>query len=232
MEPAARRVGAAAALAGLVLALGPAAAAGPADLPTPQEGPAEARRRALEILARPEFRPEPRSLWQRTLDRLGELIGKVIGGLGGGSPVLAWAVVAVVAGLLGFVLWLAVRSLSVDAGTRSGVAVGGRCRSAADWRSEAAGHEAAGRFSDALRCSWRATVADLAARGLVEEAPGRTTGDYRSRVARSLPMAAEPFAQATTLLEDAWYAAVEVGPVEAAQVRELGDQVLTEAGPR
>ncbi len=230
MEPSARRAGGAAALVGLVLALGSAAAAGPADLPRPSEGPAEARRRAVEILGRPEFRPQPRSLWQRALDKLGELIGKVVGGLGAGSPVLAWVVVAVAAALIGLVVWRAARALSVDAGVGAGVAGGGRRRPAADWRAEAAGHEAAGRFRDALRCSWRATVADLAARGLVEEAPGRTTGDYRARVARSLPTAAEPFAQATLLFEDAWYAAVEVGPAEAAQVRALGDQVLAEAG--
>jgi hypothetical protein len=222
------RAGIAAALAGLVVAVGSRAAA--TDLPAPQEGPAEARRRAVEILSRPEFRPPPRPLVQRLLDALGDLMDRVLRGVGGGSPVLAWMAVGVVAALLGVVLWRGVRALQRDPGSRGGVAVDGRRRPAADWRAEAAAHEAAGRWRDALRCSWRATVADLAARGLLEEVPGRTTGEYRAGVARSLPAGADPFSRATRLFEDAWYAAVEVGPAESAEVRALGDRVLAEAG--
>jgi len=218
-------------LSGLGAALGSTAAAGPrtAELPAPGEGPTEARRRAEEILARPEFRPEPRSLVQRVLDEIGDLLDKIVGGVGGGNQVLAWSVVVVVSALLAFGLWRAIRALQTDPGAKGGVAVDGRRLPSADWRAEAAAHEAAGRWRDALRCTWRATVAELASRGLVEEVPGRTTGEYRAGVARSLPAAAAPFAQATRLFEDAWYAAVEVGPAETGQVRELGDQVLAEA---
>lgn len=216
-------------------AAGPLAAAltgrrGPGDLGPPSEGAAEARRRAEDILARPEFRPEPRSLVERLLDTIGELFDKILGGVGGGNEIVAWAAVAVVATLLGFVLWKAVRALQTDPGvTAGGVAVDGRRRPAADWRAEASAHEAAGRWRDALRCTWRATVAELAARGLVEEVPGRTTGEYRAGVGRSVPAAAPAFAEATRLFEDAWYAAVEVGPEESARVRTLGDEVLAEA---
>ena len=219
----------AAALAGLVTVAGPMAAAGPGDLPAPREGPEAARRRAEEILSRPEFVPEPRSLVQRLLDELGELLGKVVGGIGAGSQLAAWLVVALLAALLGFGLWRAVRVLQTDPVDRGGVEVDGRIRPAGDWRAEAAAHEAAGRWRDALRCTWRATVAELAARGLVEEVPGRTTGEYRAGVDRSLPGGAAAFAQATRLFEDAWYAAVEVGPADAARERHLGDQVLAEA---
>ena len=207
----------------------PALRSGAGDLPAPREGAAEAQRRAEEILDRPEFRPEPRSLLQRLLDEIGELFDRIVSGVGRGNVVVAWTAVAVVAVLLGLVLWRAVRALQVDPGTRGGVAVDGRRRPAADWRSEAATHEAAGRWRDALRCTWRATVAELAARGLVEEVPGRTTGEYRRSVAQSVPSAAGPFARATSLFEDAWYAAVEVGPAETSEVRALGDRVLAEA---
>lgn len=218
--------------AALVLAIGSAAAAGPGELRAPREGAAQARRRASDILSRPEFRPKPRSLIERALDKVGELFDKIIGGVGGGSPVLAWGAVAVIAALLGFALWRAARALQNDLGGAGDVAVDGRRRPPADWRAEAAAHEAAGRWRDALRCSWRAVVAELAAGGLVEEVPGRTTGEYRAGVARSLPAAAEPFSRATRLFEDAWYAAVEVGPAELAQVRSLGDLVLAEARGR
>ena len=226
------RAGLAAVLAGLLTSAGATAAAGlgRVDLPAPQEGPAEARRRAEEILARPEFRPEPRPLVLRLLDELSELAGKVVGGIGPGNAVIAWVAVAAVSALLAFGLWRAIRALQTDPGAPGGgVAVDGRRRPPADWRAEAAAHEAAGRWRDALRCTWRATVAELAGRGLVEEVPGRTTGEYRAGVARSLPAVAAPFSEATRLFEDAWYAAVDVGPGEAARVRALGDQVLAEA---
>jgi hypothetical protein len=230
-----RRRAGRAALLGLLLAGGSAGAArpaaalltGPGDLPAPQEGPDAARERAREILARPELRPAPRPLVQRLLDEIGTLLGRILRGAGGGNLVLSWSAVAVVAGLLALVLWRAARALQTD--PRAGVALDGRRRPPADWRAEAAAHEAAGRWRDSLRCTWRATVADLAARGLLEEVPGRTTGEYRAGVARSLPVAADPFSRATRLFEDAWYAAVEVGPADAAQVRALGDQVLAEA---
>ena len=244
MERRRRRAGPAVLVAGPVLGVGPTVATGAyvfpllllllpgrsgRDLPLPQEGPGEARRRAEEILDRPEFRPEPRSLVERLLDEIGELLDKILGGVGGGNPILAWSAVAVVSGLLAVVLWRAVRALQVDPSVGGGVAVDGRRRPSADWRAEAAAHEAAGRWRDALRCTWRATVADLASRGLVEEVPGRTTGEYRAAVARSLPAGADAFSRATRLFEDAWYAAVEVGPAEAGEVRTLGDRVLAEA---
>jgi len=166
---------------------------------------------------------------ERVLDKVGELLDNIIGGVGGGTPALAWAAVAAAAALAGLVLWRVVRGLQRDVGAGPGVTVDGRRRPPAEWRSEAAGHEAAGRWREALRCSWRAVVADLAARGLLEEVPGRTTGEYRTGVARSVPEGAEAFRRATCLFEDAWYASVEVGPKEAEEVRILGDQVLAEA---
>ncbi len=226
------RGGAAAAVALLVLAVGSAAAAGPGDLPAPQEAPAQARGRAEEILDRPELRPEPRPLVERVLDELGELLDELLGGVGAVSPVAAWGVVAVAAGLLGIVLWRAVRALQTEAGARGGVGVDGRRRPPAYWRAEAASHEAAGRWREALRCQWRAVVAELAGLGLLEEVPGRTTGEHRAALARSLPGGAADFGRATGLFEDAWYAAVEVGPDEAAQVRDLGERVLAQARGR
>ena len=227
-----RKAGVAAAAGWLVLAIGSAAAAGPGDLPVPHEGPARARERAEEILDRPELRPEPRPLVERVLDELDELLSEVVGGLGGLSPAAAWAIVAAVAALLGFALWRAVRALQGDAGARAGVGLDGRRRPPADWRAEAAAHEAAGRWREALRCWWRAVVAELASRGLLEEVPGRTTGEHRAALARSLPAAAADFSRATRLFEDAWYAAVDVGPAEVGLVRDLGERVLAQARER
>jgi hypothetical protein len=166
---------------------------------------------------------------QRLLDLADELFRKVAGGLGGGSALVGWAIVGVV-GVVAVVVFVVVaRALQRDPGVGAGVAVDGVGRPPADWRAEAARHEAAGAWRDALRCHWRALVADLAARGLVEEVPGRTTGDYRRHVARAVPGAAKTFASATGLFEVAWYAAQEVDAAAVAEERRLGDQVLAEA---
>ncbi|HJU00766.1 MAG TPA: DUF4129 domain-containing protein, partial [Actinomycetes bacterium] len=73
---------------------------------------------------------------------------------------------------------------------------------------------------------YRALVADLAARGLVEEVPGRTAGEYRREIGRAAPAASADFAGATELFEVAWYGRADTGPQQAAHLRDLSAQVL------
>jgi hypothetical protein len=80
-----------------------------------------------------------------------------------------------------------------------------------------------------LRCRYRALVADLATRGLVDEIPGRTTGEYRRELASSLPSALDEFSGATDLFERAWYGEVPMGPDEHARFRSHADRVLAGA---
>jgi len=105
-----------------------------------------------------------------------------------------------------------------------------RLRPAVDWRADAAANEAAGHWRAALRCRYRALVADLAARGLVEEVPGRTAGEYRREVGVNAPAAAGDFDGATALFEAAWYGNRPTGPDEAQRFRALEGRVLTGAG--
>jgi hypothetical protein len=106
------------------------------------------------------------------------------------------------------------------------VTAGWRARSAADWRAEAAVHEAAGRWRDALRARYRALVADLAGRGLIEEIPGRTSGEDRGMVDRSAPAVAGPFDEATSLFEETWYGDRRSGPDDQARFDQLAGRVL------
>jgi hypothetical protein len=80
-----------------------------------------------------------------------------------------------------------------------------------------------------VRCRYRALVAELAARGLVDEVPGRTAGEYRGEVRRNLPDAAADFAGATELFELAWYGRGETGAQQASRLRELSGRVLQRA---
>jgi Domain of unknown function (DUF4129) len=208
------------------------------ELPIPSNDPGAERDLADEILSRPEYRDPPQSLWDRINEAIGEFVGDLLSlvGFGGGSvaPIVAWLVMALLVGGLGWLLWWAIssgrwtegRARRRDEGDPVIVATDAY-RSARDWRSEAEAHEAAGRWRPALRCRYRALVADLAARGLVEEVPGRTAGEYRRQVDAVVPEVAPAFAGATSLFEGAWYGGRSTGAEEAARFRELEARVLS-----
>jgi hypothetical protein len=205
---------------------------GPGDPPAPVIGAGQVHRAAAAILGRPEFQVAPKSLLQRAEDKVFGFIGRVVGWVvGAGGPAwVGWVFLLGVMAVVVFVAWRIVLRLQRDP-SRSvdGVAVDGPRRAAVDWRLEAMACEERGDWRGALRAHWRATVADLAERGLVEEVPGRTTGEYRRRVAASLPGSAEDFSAATRMFEDAWYAGVDVGQDGCARIKDLLSRVLRQA---
>ncbi|MFO8075064.1 MAG: DUF4129 domain-containing protein [Egibacteraceae bacterium] len=161
------------------------------------------------------------------LDGIGRLVD-LIEGAGAAGPVgLAVLVLAVlVAGaLIGRGVRRVSRSPAVGEPT---VDVAGR--SAADWLADAADAEARGDRREALRCRYRALVAELAAAGLVEELPGRTTGEVRADVGAAVPDAAEVFGQATDAFERAWYARERVDAADLAAVTEAVTRTRRAAG--
>lgn len=206
-----------------------------ADLVVPERDGDEVRRAIERILARPEFAEDQRTWLERArdwlFDRLNDLFQAFGGAASGVSELVAWAIALAVTA---FAIWLAVRftrSLSRMPPTPSAEGVS-RLRSATDWRADAEAAEAAGDWRLALRCRYRALVADLAARGLVEEVPGRTAGEYRRQVGHNVPGAAPEFSGATELFEAAWYGGRPSGPEQSARFRELADRVLVGAGAR
>jgi Domain of unknown function (DUF4129) len=201
-------------------------------LRVPVQDPQEVREVVREVLARPEFRPPERSLMERLLDWALEAIGRLLAALGGSGAGGIVGLVLLALALVGVGILAARFSRGLTPSPEVAAAVvGGRRRSAADWRAEAEGQERAGAWRDAVRSRYRALVADLAARGLVEEVPGRTAGEYRREVGRALPAAASDFAGATELFEVAWYGRADTGPQEAAHLRDLSDRVLRRARP-
>lgn len=86
-----------------------------------------------------------------------------------------------------------------------------RSREPTNWRAEAEEHRRAGRYREALRCRYRALVGDLARRGLIDEIPGRTTGEERTQLRRVQPDASSPFTSAADLFDGAWYGHHTVG---------------------
>ena len=111
---------------------------------------------------------------------------------------------------------------------RDAVAVD-RSREPLNWRSEAEEHRRAGRFRDALRCRYRALVGDLARRGLIDEIPGRTTGEERAQLRRVIPDASRPFNAAADLFDGAWYGHRDVDAAADDQFQSLERDVLASA---
>lgn len=105
-----------------------------------------------------------------------------------------------------------------------------RSREPTDWRTEAEAHRRSGRYRDALRCRYRALVGDLARRGLIDEIPGRTTGEERVQLREVRPIAAASFDAAADLFDDAWYGHAAVDERDDDRFQALEREVLVTAG--
>jgi hypothetical protein len=198
-----------------------------ADLPKPTRPPGQVTRAVHDVLARPEYQHPGPSLLARLQQDVLDWVARVLSGVVG-AGVGAWIVLAVILGLVVLVVWRLASGVSRDPGQGVFVATG-RLRPAADWRAEAEAHERAGEWRQAVRCRYRALVADLAGRGILHEIPGRTAGEYRTELGDSLPAASPQFAGATELFEGAWYGHRPTDEADASHFRDLADRVLEAA---
>ncbi len=202
-----------------------------ADLPPPERSPGAVRDAIGEVLARAEYqRPSPgliQRLRQAVVDFIERMLGALVGG--GRGTVIAYVILAAAILAILFVATRFARGMTRDPGRGvSSVAI--PRRGAADWRADAEAAERAGQWRQALRCRYRALVAELADRGLVEEVAGRTAGEYRTEMADAAPGVSAPFAGATELFERAWYGDEPTGRDDAARFRGLADEVLAGVG--
>jgi hypothetical protein len=198
-----------------------------ADLAVPERPPAEVRRTVHDVLSRPEYKRSQPSPIERARTWVRDQIGRMLSSLfrGDRGTVLAWAVLG---GLLATAIVLSIRfarTMTPDPDVPARASATPR-RTARDWRAEADAHERAAEWREALRARYRALVADLAARGLVEEVPGRTAGEYRAEVTASVPRAAPEFGGATELFERAWYGNRPIGAAESERFLALEARVL------
>jgi hypothetical protein len=212
----------------LVVAAGVALAA--PDVLAQGAGPAspeEVRQTADEVLARQEFqRPEPTVL-ERIRDWIGDRLSSLFDSLtgGGAGSVVGWVVLVLAVGALIWSLTRLSRSIRPDPVAPARVRIDqGRTPDA--WRAEAERLEADGGWKDALRCRYRALLGDLVRVGMIEDVPGRTTGEYRGEVEAALPAAGAAMGTATDLFEWAWYADLPTGAGEAERFRLAADDVV------
>ncbi len=206
-------------------------------LPIPEHTAREARDRLVEILSRKEFRPRSRSFVERFLSWVGDVVERLFSPFSrpsvGSLSALDWLVTAVLAALVVVLVIRLTRTMRLGAGRRrEQSAPPVTRRTARVWRREAEDHERTGAWRQALRCRYRALLAELIDRSVVADVAGRTAGEYRAEARRRLPSLEEPFSGATELFEAAWYGNQAIGPDETRRFQALADQALAVAGPR
>ncbi|HVM20175.1 MAG TPA: DUF4129 domain-containing protein [Egibacteraceae bacterium] len=201
-----------------------------AELDIPVHDPEAVRQATEAVLSRPEFAEARPAWWEEVLRIIGEMLDRLVttAGSGGRGSVIGVVVLAAFAAAIALGVIRFGRTLGRDPAVDMTVE-GPVGRSAADWLAEADRHERQGEWRAALRCRYRALLADLAAQGLVEEVAGRTTGEYLASVTADVPDAAASFAAATAAFERAWYGHGEVGAADVERFAATVHQVLRDA---
>ena len=202
-----------------------------APLPVPEQSPAQSRAKAKDILDRPEYRRPQPGVFQRVSQWFGDLVGRVLQSLftSGAGSVVGLVVLGVAVALVALLVVRLTRTVQHMPVRPEVAAPLDVQRTAPEWSRLAEEHERRGDWKAALRCRYGALVAELIARGLVGDLPGRTTGEYRADVARTLPEAADDFAVATDLFERAWYGDRPTGAEQSARFAERSASVLARA---
>ena len=203
--------------------------------PPPVHDPEEVRQAADEILSGAEFGAAPLTLLERIARWIADLFGEggpssgtTPGPGSGGSGLFTLLLLALVVVGLVLVIRALLRQPSrrrTDADPEPTIAVTEHL-SAAAWEREAAAHEADGRWKDALRCRFRALLERLVEHGVIDEVPGRTTGELRAEVAERAAGAHDDFTAAADLFDVAWYGDTDTGPDDVRRLSDHAARVL------
>ena len=149
----------------------------------------------------------------------------------GTGTIIAWTVILIAAGVALFfgIRFLRRMQRSPELAQPFDGEVG---RSPRDWAAEAGEHESAGRLSEAIRCHYRALIADLAAAGELEEVPGRTAREYLMIARHRQRPWLEPLERATRIFEPAWYSGQTVDPADVEAIKQARNDAGSHATRR
>lgn len=202
-------------------------------LPPPDFTAAHVRELTERILSEAQFHQPAKPWLARLGDWLSKEISKLLDTLASGTDagLIAWVIVGVAVALAAVLLRRFTSRIRRDPGIAVEHTITPK-RTATDWNSLAAAHRQAGEWREAVRCGYRAMVATLAERGVVDEVPGRTAREYEELINRNVPGATEAFGDATDLFEAVWYGDRETGAEEEQDLRHLRETVLEAAARR
>ncbi|MEU2262712.1 DUF4129 domain-containing protein [Streptomyces sp. NPDC019645] len=173
----------------------------PVDIPR-----VPAREAAERELSKSMYHENDPNLLERALDRFWEWLADVLDAAAGaspGGPLGLVVIVLVVVALIAALWW--------RLGTPHRTATPGDAlfddgpRSAAEHRTAAEAHAAAGRWNQAVQERMRAIVRSLEERALLEPRPGRTADEAAAEAGRPLPGHAEALRSAARAFDDVTY---------------------------
>ncbi|HSJ44752.1 MAG TPA: DUF4129 domain-containing protein [Euzebyales bacterium] len=134
------------------------------------------------------------------------------------GSIVGVAMLAAAVALVALVAWRVARRVRRDRARRATPGrIGGR--TARDWERAAERHAADGARGEALRCHYRALVADLVAAGMIDEVAGRTARGYLREVVAAAPEAAEAMTTVTEAFETTWYGRRDVTASDLTDMR-------------
>jgi uncharacterized protein DUF4129 len=197
-----------------------------------------ARQAAREELSKQVYQQAEPSLSARVVrwlyEKLSGLLDQVAGVSPGGYVGLLVVVLLVVAAVVA--IRLKVGPLGRAARGEDALFLG-RPRSAAEHRSAADRHAAAGEWAEAVRERLRAVIRSLEERSLLDPRPGRTADEAAAEAGRALPGCAAGLRDAARLFDDVWYGGRPAGAAGDQQLRDLDARVqasrpVLAGGPR
>ncbi|MEU8921099.1 DUF4129 domain-containing protein [Kitasatospora sp. NPDC048545] len=179
-------------------------AAGGAPVTVPRD---PARDAARDELLNAEYHKNDPSILQRAVDWFWDHVSGALGSISGDgtSGTTGLVLFLVVAVLIGAALWWRLGAPGRAARTTGDVYGVEGPRSAAQYRADAAGHAAAGRWADAVREQMRALVRGLEERTLLDSRPGRTADEAADEAGRALPEHAAALHAAARTFDDITY---------------------------
>lgn len=224
------------------------------QLRPPDHDPDEVDRLIGDILSRSEFQPAEQSWlrrqWERFVNWLSslgddssappEILDAPTGGAEGGGPgsLVAYLLLALV---LALAVWVVIRVVRArragrvddDTDDDAGVDVEiEQHRTASDWRSRALAFEADEDWREAVRAWLRWGIRTMVDRGVLEDVPGRTTGEYRRYVRDRYPELEVDFDRASRLFDEVWYADRAASSESVATVRTHIESFVEQAPAR
>ncbi len=167
-------------------------------------------------------------------DRLDDLFSNLdgpSGGSGAGGFVVGWVLLILAAVFIVWVLWrIMPRSLRRAPRETIEVETSTRTRTGRDeWLRRASEAESEGRWREAVRSRYRATVAGLLDRQELPEHDGATSGEYRSAFDAPAPRGPS-FDEVSDRFETTWYGGEAAESATAARMATLDRTLVPEDG--
>ncbi|MFJ7247986.1 DUF4129 domain-containing protein [Kitasatospora sp. NPDC098652] len=179
-------------------------AAGGAPVTVPRD---PARDAARDELLKADYHKNDPSVLERVIDWIWDHIDRALGGISGGGTdgTTGLVLFLIVAAVIAAALWWRLGAPKRAARTDYGVYGADGPRTAAQYRADAAGHAAAGRWTEAVREQMRALVRALEERTLLDTRPGRTADEAAAEAGRALPEQAAALTAAARTFDDIAY---------------------------